>query len=180
MWVKNVRRAPSRRAVSTASSRPMCVTCGWGPQAIQDQCVEPCEKGFALGRETLDVGTIGHIADTVSQGRVGTMDNPNRCDPLSQYGKRLGCHTLDMQPRHAAGRVVARDRIKGVRKGLADVRFDVFFTVNRQVFAQVAGKKPQVVQPEQMVGVGMGIKHRMNQPDVLGQQLQPQLGRGVD
>ena len=56
----------------------------------------------------------------------------------------------------------------------------MFIAVDGQVMPQVLREDPQIVQPEQMVGVLVRIEDRVNQADVLAEQLRSQVGGRVD
>src|SRR3972149_2134749 len=78
------------------------------------------------------------------------------------------------------GRVALIRRVECITERTADARLDLLLAVDRQLVVEVKGEDPQVVQPEQVVGVSVSVDHRMDDADPLANQLGPQLRWRVD
>ena len=87
---------------------------------------------------------------------------------------------MEHQPRQPAGRIGLHGRVEGVVERLADAGFDLVVAEDRQIAAEILREDPQIVEPEQMVGVLVRVDHRVDAADALAEQLHAQLGRRVD
>ena len=91
---------------------------------------------------------------------------------------RLDRHELELG--HEPRRPLLRARPKRVAENPPDDSSVCVLAIDRHRPADPAGKQPRIVEPEQMVGMVMRERDRMDLPHPLAQELDPHLGRGVD
>ena len=107
------------------------------------------------------------------------MLETNRNDTGAQDFEGGQIDRVELQLRHGT-RVRHRAIVKGVAERLSDRPFHVAFRIQRNRMAQVEREQPQVVQSENMVGMGVCEQHAVHDPDPLPEELESQVGRGVD
>ena len=92
--------------------------------------------------------------------------------PSTSNGSLVDAAELELR-QHARRQVVAAG-VEGVGERLADDLFDLVGAVDRQRPAELLREEPQVVEAEQVIGVVVRVQDRVDELDVLAEQLQPQ------
>jgi len=67
-----------------------------------------------------------------------------------------------------------------VAEALPNPLFHEGFAIQRHGLSQIELHDADIIQPEDMIGVLVGVHHGMNQPDPFAQQLETQVGWRVD
>ncbi len=181
MWVRKVRRGRSRSTTASASSRLKWVGCGSRRRASRISVSRPASSGQL---------SSGMRLTSVQYARSPTR-NPRTGEPAVLQADR---HDLLAQglERHARGDpaevdlgdVPRRQRgeplVEGVVEDAADALLGLGLAVDRHRAADRPGEHPRVVEAEQVVGVVVRERDRVDVPDPLAEQLDAHLGRGVD
>ncbi len=180
MCVNSVRLARTLWATSTASSRLKCVGCGLWRSASRTSTSKPSKQRPALRRNAVGVGAIGDVAEAKAQHAKLAVLEPNRHRPARPAPRTApSSMRVKLDLRHAAA-VVSGLVGKGIVERLANPGLDLLFAIDRHRVSQVVGKQPQVIQAEHVVGMVVGKQRRMDDADLLAQQLRAQVGRRVD
>ena len=160
------------------------VEVGWmplGPQGVDDERVESFQKRPAFVGDRADIGAIGEVADPKPGDLEPAVVEPDRHDALAEDGEAdAGGDPLEPELRQAAGRHLGGVFGEGVGKYLADGGLGVVLAIDRHRAADHLGEDPGVVEPEQVVGVLVGERDRVDLHHPFADQLQPHLGRRVD
>ena len=109
----------------------------------------------------------------------GPVLQTNRNDTRAQDFEGGQIDRVELQLRYGA-RMRHRAIVKGVAERLSNDPFHVAFRKQRHRMAQVEREQPQVVQSENVVGMGVCEQHAVHDPDPLAEQLGSQVGRRVD
>jgi hypothetical protein len=70
--------------------------------------------------------------------------------------------------------------IKCVTERLPNDLLDPFLGIQRDWMTEIKWEQSQIVESEDVVGVGVREQHAVNDPDPLAQQLRPEIGRRID
>ena len=159
------------------------VAVGWmrvAAQRVDDPAAQALEVGPDVIGDLRHIGQIGHIIDAEAK----------RIHPavVHQKGREAERATGPVDRHVAVNMVHLEDRRVGRSGGLDE---HIAETVqqrlprgrvgpDRQTLAHVDHDHSQVIQPVHMIGVGVGIKHRVQPSDARIQQLAAHIGGGVD
>ena len=151
------------------------------PERVQHQHVDPVEDLTRRRRNPLRVRHIPQPPHAHPEGVDRTVGHPKR--------HHLGPQHLHRHPLRIALQRDLRSRrpLRRAKLRVEDVR-ETGLHLTHQLVRQVGGdrspvsgrKDPHVVDAVYMVGVQVRVPHRAHPADARRQQLQPQLGRGVD
>ena len=149
-------------------------------QGADDPRLDTVEGGERRFRQFHHVGRIGHRTEAVAHGLHHSMvllegRDPHADDPEGLSGGDLVGHQRRLI---AYRRVVVQGR-EHIGEALADLSESggVAVSVQRRVHGPV--DRPQVVDAVHVVGVNMGVEHRVKPLDAGCQQLLAQVGRAI-
>jgi len=149
-------------------------------QAIKDQYVEPPQLMQAGGGDRVGVGAVGDVAEAEAEYvAAGPVAQPQWYDRGAQHLERLESDGAQLELGHRA-RMQVFGRGEGVVERSANAIFDLRFAIEGHGPAEIKLHQPQVVQAKDMVGVSVGVDDRVDDADLLAQELLPQVGRRID
>lgn len=149
-------------------------------ERIENQHIQPLQAGGRCIVDLLHVGNIGNPAQSVSQHRHLSVLKLEGEDLLSGCHEGHSCpHRVQLQP-WLAGTRQGGDAIKYVAEVAAELSRCVSRGIYRNGLALEQRIGAEVVDPVDVIGVMVGVEHRIDAPGALLHQLQAQLWWGVD
>ena len=149
-------------------------------EGVNHEHIQSLKFAPALFWDRADVWAMGDIVDTEPEdGQVSVME-ANGSDRSAQQRERVGGDAFKMEPRSGATVVVGRRISEGVVVGSTDLVLDRLFTIQGDRAVEVLSANPQVVEPEDVVGVVVGEHRGVDPVDPFTNQLQSQFRRCVN
>src|SRR5262245_48609441 len=104
----------------------------------------------------------------------------DRQDRFAERGERLLTDAMEVEPRQHAERQVIGAVLERIAERTADDRFNLLGAIRGQRMPEEAWKRSQVVEAVEVVDVVVSEGDSVHEADLLPQQLQAHLRRGVD
>lgn len=152
-----------------------------GAQRIEDETFDSFEQCKTTFWNVTHVSAIGNIANAKSEHvktRPVLARNWNHAG--TEDIERLLTIETGQVHRRSGARVRRFPVGEGVVERFSETQFDFVVAVDRHRMSKVKLKQPQIVKAHHVIRVLMGVNHRMNNPDLLANQLVVEVGRGID
>lgn len=144
-------------------------------QRGQHERIQSLQQFATGGGDGGHIGTERNVADPVSQNRQGTVFDAEGQDWQSEQRER-GFRGDAFEPKFWGGILVrvCRGIGEGIGKGLSNLVLHRGLTVDWNGRIQAKTKDAQVIEPHDVIGVGMGHDGRADQSRFFADQLQTQ------
>ena len=151
------------------------------PERAQDQDPRSSERFPRVIRHGLDVGDVRDGPDAVTVHPGSPMLERQRQDiDIGDPGNPQGHQLLELEPRLGRAGVGYHRRVEDVAIPFAKECQRCRRAVQRQRLGAADRENPQVVDAVDVIGMFVGVEHRIEPGDPGGEELQAELGRRID
>ena len=166
-----------RAAVASASDSEKCVGCGRSRSASSTSTSRSSSSGPRLVGDAVAVGQVGEAADAETENRTAAVPERNRLHFMAPEAERTE-NAKELELRQPSA--LRRRRIEHVAEHVTDVVERLRVAIARHRAALQRIEPPHVVHAEDVIGVTVREKDRVDAREPMGQRLRAEVGPGVD
>src|SRR5512133_1648198 len=149
---------------------------GMKTEGVDDQRLDPGQRLSRRLRYAVAISQIGEIADPVPERLAATVEQRQWDDREVLYVKTC----TNLHPLQLGTKTAVVIRLEDVTEVPINARQGGRRSIDRDRFVGPQIEDAQLIDAVHIVGVGMGVKDRVDPADILAQRLKPQIGRSID